>query len=113
MAALLEDSVAAFTFRIEVDAEGKESAHVPELGSPVYSDALRHVGQLRAGRTARSITPELLERVASVYRANITGNPTKAVQHHFQVSQRMSAEYVSRARKRGLLPPTKRGKKQA
>ena len=68
---------------------------------------------MRAGRTSRDITPQLLERVAKVYRDNIDKYPTKAVQHHFQVSQRMAAEYVSRARKRGLLPPTKRGKKNA
>lgn len=65
----------------------------------------------RVGR--RDITPTLLDKVAQVYRDNIDGYPTKAVQHHFQVSQRTAAGYVSKARERGLLPPTKRGKKNA
>ena len=113
VAAVVEDFVAGFTFRVQRDEAGGAEVQVPVYGSPAYVDALRFVGRMRAGRTSRDITPQLLERVAAVYRDNITGRPTKAVQHHFQVSQRMAAEYVSRARKRGLLPPTKRGKKQA
>lgn len=108
--ALVEDFVAMFTTRIERDANGEI------VGRSALDDLpgmTRFVGRMRAGRTSRDITPELLERVASVYRENIDGYPTKAVQHHFQVSQRMAAEYVSRARKRKLLPPTKRGKKNA
>lgn len=108
--AIVEDLVAGFTFRIERE-EG-----APARAVTWYDDAaghLRFVMRRRAGRTSRSITPELLERVAKVYRDNIAGHPTKAVEHHFQVSQRMAAEYVSRARKRGLLPPTKKGKKNA
>src|SRR3954452_15424773 len=112
--AFVEDLVAAFTIRVERTNDGQVAAAHPSLhGSPQWQDSLRFVGQLRAGRTSRDITPQLLERVATVYRDNIDRYPTKAVQHHFQVSQRMAAEYVSRARRRGLLPPTKRGKKQA
>lgn len=109
--AVLEDLVAGFTFRIERGPDGEAVRAVTW-----HKDAaghLRLVMQRRAGSTARDITPELLERVAKVYRDNIAKYPTKAVQHHFQVSQRMAAEYVSRARKRGLLPPTKKGKKNA
>jgi hypothetical protein len=106
-----EDLVAAFTIRIDRDPGGHvDRAVTYHQDQPAH---LRFVGRLRAGRTSRDITPDLLERVAKVYRDNIAGYPTKAVQHHFQVSQRMAAEYVSRARKRGLLPPTKRGKKNA
>lgn len=110
--ALVEDFVAGFTFRVEQNADGA-TVHVPTVETPAYVAARNFVGRMRAGRTTRDITPQLLERVAEVYRANIATYPTKAVQHHFQVSQRMAAEYVSRARKRGLLPPTKRGKKNA
>ena len=113
VSAVLEELVAGFTFRVKRDAAGAAAVLLPMVGSPEYADALRFAGRTRAGRTSRDITPQLLERVATVYRANIAGRPTKAVEHNFQVSQRMAAEYVSRARKRGLLPPTKRGKKQA
>jgi hypothetical protein len=109
----LEDVVASVTYRMERDSEGRVAAYAPLPGSAFHTDAMRFIGRVRAGRTARDITPQLLERVATVYRENIDRYPTKAVQHHFQVSQRMAAEYVSRARKRGLLPPTKKGKKQA
>lgn len=113
VSALVEDLLAAFTMRVERDDRGDVRVDPPYPDSPAYVAALRFVGRQRTGRTSRDITPDLLERVAKVYRENIAGHPTKAVQHHFQVSQRMAAEYVSRARKRGLLPPTKKGKKNA
>lgn len=112
--ATVEDLVAMFTVRVERDDEGAVLGARSSVDSDRdFTDHLRFVGRLRAGRTSRDITPQLLERVATVYRANIDRYPTKAVQHHFQVSQRMAAEYVSRARKAGHLPPTKKGKKQA
>lgn len=111
VSALLEELAALWTFRIERDENGEVVRAVPSAED--FTEHLRFIGRLRMGRTSREITPQLLERVAQVYRENITGRPTKAVEHHFQVSQRMAAEYVSRARKRGLLPPTKKGKKQA
>lgn len=113
VSALVEDLLAGFTMRVERDGCGEVTVEPPFADSPAYTAALRFVGRQRAGRTSRDITPDLLERVAKVYRDNIAGHPTKAVQHHFQVSQRMAAEYVSRARKRGLLPLTKKGKKNA
>lgn len=113
VSALVEDFVAGFTFRIERDKDGKVEVEPPLVDSAAYTEALRFIGRRRAGRTSRDITPELLRRVTKVYRDNITGHPAKAVEHHFQVGQRMAAEYVSRARKAGMLPPTKKGKKQA
>ena len=107
---LLEDFVAMFTFRVESYPEGGGLVHPPI--DDAFDQALRFVSRLRSNGT-RDITPQLLERVAEIYRANISRYPTKAVQHHFQVSQRMAAEYVSRARQRGLLPPTKKGRKLA
>ena len=111
VSAIVEDFVAMFTVRIERD----ENGDVVEAVSAVddMPGMTRFVGRMRAGRTSRDITPQLLERVAKVYRDNIAGYPTKAVEHHFQVGQRMAAEYVSRARKQGLLPPTKQGQKRA
>jgi hypothetical protein len=61
----------------------------------------------------RDITPALLEKVAGICRANVHGAPMGAVEHHFQISQRMGVEYVSGARKAGLLPATVNGRKQA
>jgi hypothetical protein len=112
VSALLEDLVAMFTFRVDKASSAQVSV-ASAAEHDVFVNNLRVIGNLRMGKTSRSITPQLLERVAKVYRDNISHTPTKAVEHHFQVSQRMAAEYVSRARKRGLLPPTKRGKKQA
>ena len=111
VSAIVEDFVAMFTVRIERDENGEAVKAISALDD--MPGLTRFVGRMRAGRTSRDITPQLLERVAAVYRENIAGYPTKAVEHHFQVSQRMAAEYVSRARKRGLLPPTKKGKKNA
>lgn len=108
---MVEDLVAMFTARIERDPSGGGVVR-SSLSSQDFTEHLRFVGKMRSGVT-RNITPDLLRKVATVYRDNIDRHPTKAVQHHFQVSQRMAAEYVSRARKAGHLPPTKRGKKQA
>lgn len=114
VSSLVEDLLAAWTVRLDRDDEGNLAVgDLPFVGTDAYAQSLRLVGRLRSGRTSRDVTPELLQRVAAVYRKNIDGHPTKAVQYHFQVSQRMAAEYVSRARKRGLLPPTKKGKKNA
>jgi hypothetical protein len=111
VSALLEDFVAMFTMSLERNDTG---AFVrTSIDDADFASHIRFIGRQRMAKTARSITPDLLGRVAKVYRANISGNPTKAVQHHFQVSQRMAAEYVSRARRRHLLPPTSKGKKKA
>lgn len=110
--ALVEDLVAMFTVRVQRDQDGEIAARPSTASDQDFYDHLRFVGKMRSG-PSRSITPDLLRKVAAVYRDNIDRYPTKAVQHHFQVSQRMAAEYVSRARKAGHLPPTKRGKKQA
>jgi hypothetical protein len=113
VAALIDGLVAEWTFPLTRNGEGVAVRTPGSPGSEAHRDAPRLVERMRGGKTSRNITPDLLERAADIYRDNIARNPTKAVQHHFQVSQRMAAEYVSRARKQGLLPPTKQGKKQA
>jgi hypothetical protein len=121
VSALLEDFVAMFTTGYRLVPYTSERG-VDTYKLEIYGGQLKN-GQmdpafltvahgLRRGRK-RDITPALLERVADIYRANIRNAPTKAVEHHFHVSQRMAAEYVSRARRAGLLPTTRRGKKQA
>ena len=110
---LLEDCVAAMTLELDPTVLGPDPAQWPaRVGQPAERDVVRLARLLRRGRQ-RELNPKLLERVAEVYRANIHGAPTKAVQQEFQVSPRMATEYVSRARKRGHLPPTKQGKKNA
>jgi hypothetical protein len=127
VAQLLEDFVALFTLGYGLIPHTYRGKDAPAEGIPTY--ALEFVGSVVEGEGLdpafsnlarslrrsrhRDITPALLEKVAEVYRGNFDRAPTKAVEHHFQVSQRMAAEYVSRARGAGMLPPTSRGKKQA
>lgn len=73
--------------------------------------AIKNVEQVRKGRSRMS--PEYLERVAKVYRDNVTGKPTDAVRRAFGLTPRTAARYVSRAREAGLLPPTDPGVKKA
>jgi hypothetical protein len=66
-----------------------------------------------AGRS-RGATPGELQLVADVYRANIDGNPTRAVKEDLgYASDRTAARRVERARAAGLLPPTTPGKRKA
>jgi hypothetical protein len=76
--------------------------------------ARNFVDRQRRPKEYRAINDESLKAVAKVYRANI-GNraPTQAVAKHFGVGNRMASTYVQKARERGLLPPTIRGKKNA
>lgn len=113
VSAIVEPLVGGFMMRLHIDETERAASLQPSTDDQAFLLATRFAQRLRAGKTARDITPQLLERVAKVYRDNIDRYPTKAVQHHFQVSQRMAAEYVSRARQKGFLPPTKRGKKRA
>lgn len=73
----------------------------------------KFVAQQRLPRDYRRIDDAFLREVAKVYRANFSSAPTKAVAKHFGVKDRMAATYVQKARGKKLLPPTKRGKKQA
>lgn len=119
VAAVAEYSIALFARErrprtVEVDGEQVTySAFVPVTDQARLAQAAGKLRDMRAGQTSRGITPQLLQQVARIYRANVDGNPNKAIEVHFGVAQRTAAEYVSRARKRGLLPPTTRGKKQA
>lgn len=76
--------------------------------------ARNFVDRQRRPREHRAINDELLMSVAEVYRANVNKRaPTQAVAKHFGVGNRMASTYVQKARERGLLPPTIRGKKNA
>jgi hypothetical protein len=63
----------------------------------------------------RKVTPELLRRVADVYRENIDGKPIGAIRDEFDVSYRTAARYVELCRddEFQLLPKTHHGKRKA
>jgi hypothetical protein len=76
--------------------------------------ARNFVDRQRRPREHRAINDDFLKSVAAVYRANIHKRaPVEEVVKHFGVGYRTSSLYVEKARKRGFLPPTTRGKKQA
>lgn len=63
----------------------------------------------------RKVTPELLRRVADVYRENLDKKPIDAIRDEFDVSYRTAARYVElcRSDEFALLPKTHRGKRKA
>jgi hypothetical protein len=114
---LVIDLVAALSLGVE---RHKDDPRLIKLRLPVSEPAgfpttaaRRVVERQRRSPGLREITPELLQRVADVYRANIDHAPTEAVAKTFGVKSRMASTYVQRARAAGYLPPTKQGKKQA
>jgi hypothetical protein len=75
--------------------------------------AQKFVDRQQRPRENRRITPAFLKEVARVYRDNIKGNPTQAVQETFNVKHRRASDYVFHAREAGYLPRTGRGQKKA
>ncbi|WP_131833172.1 HAD family hydrolase [Mycobacteroides abscessus] len=75
--------------------------------------ARKFVDRQQLPRARRVMTPEFLQEVAKVYRENIDGHPTKAVEETFNVRYRMAGKYVESARQRGYLSQTVRGQKKA
>lgn len=114
---LVIDLMAALS--IQVDQSNPDETifrgGLPGVEGPgeVFTAARRFMERRRRKPGLRDITPQLLERVAETYRANINHAPTEAVAKTFGVKQRMASTYVQRARTAGYLPATKQGKKQA
>lgn len=102
----LVELLAGFGVKVPVGTDVIAAGLDPEQ----YAVAL---GELRQMRGPRKITPAFLERVAEVYKANVDDNPTLAVRRTFFVGERMASDYVQRARREGLLPPTTPGRKKA
>ncbi|OBG91254.1 hypothetical protein A5698_20965 [Mycobacterium sp. E136] len=73
------------------------------------------IGDIRRATSGRprTVTPELLEKVAEIYSDHVSDRPTEAVKRSFGVEHRTAARYVQKARAAGLLPPTVPGKKKA
>lgn len=110
--ALVSHFVAIFTVRVE-NAGTEDVRATASLTDDAFEDHVRAVEATKARKTHRKVTRKVLSDVAAIYRENIAGHPTKAVQDQFKVSQRTAAGYVARARAEGFLPPTVQGKKQA
>lgn len=100
---------------VPVDSDLVPVKQAPEIAALRHSKAAarKFVDRQQLPRARREMTPEFLERVAKVYRENFDGKPTKAVGETFNVQPRMASKYVEAARRRGYLPPTKRGQKNA
>lgn len=64
-----------------------------------------------ATRGARGPSPELLERVAQLYRSHSAGSPVKVIAAQLGCSERTAARRVNQARLAGLLPLTTVGRK--
>lgn len=61
----------------------------------------------------RKVDDRLLEEVAAIYREYIDDRPWRTIAERFSVSETTAARYVVLARKAGLLPATKPGRKKA
>ncbi len=100
------------------DGEGGVGLHVVDSAASrrrwtEYLDLLQpHVEESKAKRRGR-ITDDLLQRVSRVYRRAIEEGrpPNKAVQAAEGVSEPTAGRYIHRARQRGYLGKTTRGKK--
>jgi len=77
---------------------------------PVDPDTLGEPGGRRRRRPEHD--HDYYIGVARIYREALTttGRPTLAVQEQLQISYSLAAKFVTEARRRGLLPPTTRGR---
>jgi hypothetical protein len=87
-------------------------------GEPVHrttDDEDKRIAEfLERRRTGRQrLKTDDYKRAAQVYRDNFDDTPTQAVADAFGVGIRQGGNIVSECRRRGFLPPTKQGKKQA
>lgn len=111
VAKLLLNLVAAVA-RVEVTTE-EWMASPTKLAIPLQlaPPDVQARAQSQLQRRRRRISRQLLEEVASVYRAAVeTGAPTMAVADHFSVSTSTAAKWVSRAREQELLGKTTPGR---
>jgi len=76
------------------------------------SRAQRAVYEARKARRG-AVTRADLERVAEVYRENVSSSPTRAVSEYLGYTARTAARRVQQARDAGLLPKTSKGKRRA
>jgi hypothetical protein len=103
--ALIEAIVPLFTldgaWHEDGSFEGVE--YLADSDSEHFRKARRAVQQVRRS-ARRRVTPELLGKVAEVYRDN-PERPAESVELAFGVSARTAFRYIAEARERGLLEP--------
>lgn len=109
---IVNEIYGALSLKFEIDEDGVLIAS-EGFGRGIQAEAIKQIAESRKGRGARKITPEFLQGVADIYRANIADNPAQSVQRELGVSPRMAGVYIRRARDLGLLPETTGGKKKA
>jgi hypothetical protein len=82
-----------------------------ENPEPLTRSELQELNKTINTSLRRRITPEYLERIATIYtQAKLDDkNPVQAVMDSERVEHRTASDYASRARKLGLLPETKPG----
>ncbi len=107
----VETLFALVALRVTNETDGVVTA-VAESSPARAREAAKVVEQARVS-VRKTITHDLLVRVAEVYRSHIDDRPTQAVARHFGVQHRTAAKYVQRAREAELLPPTTPGKRKA
>ncbi len=73
--------------------------------------ATHNLGLLSPPEIPARLDEEFLGRVAGIYRRS-PSKPTTAVAERFGVSQTRAANWVRRARSKGLLPPARHGREQ-
>jgi hypothetical protein len=81
--------------------------------NPLNAQELKVLQKLIGEKIRQKITSEVLAEVARIYTSEaqaLGGKPVKAVQDHFGGSYRSAQDYVRKAREKGYLPQTTRGK---
>jgi hypothetical protein len=97
----VEEIVAAASWHVRSVENGEVHAAASD-DEQAMAAARRAVREMQRS-ARRKMTPELLAKVAKVYRDDKTGKPSKEVEKAFGVSKRTAARWVSLARKDNLL----------
>ena len=110
----VDDIYAMFARRIiKRHSSGAPAVTVSEASCERHMEAVRQFQDGRKGKAARKLDDTFLAGVAAVYRQHFGEGPTKAVAAAYGVGHRTASMYVTKARRRGLLPETTRGRKRA
>jgi hypothetical protein len=108
----VEKLYALVATKIVEEKEGVVTA-THSLAEPVVRESMKVIETARKQGRRKLDDPDFLRGVADVYRQNLDDRPVEAVQAAYGGKYRTAADYVQRARKAGLLPPTTPGKKKA
>lgn len=116
MGALLDASRALLTRRLRYEAHALEGfgdeAEWTEGLLRWRDDVTEHLAALDGAKRGRDLGNDHYREVAEVYAMAVQAGkpPTAAVAEHFTVEKSSAAKKVARARQRGFLPPTTKGR---